>query len=283
MITGTGVHDRPESAFTIDWNECSRSTGIGVHDPPERAVDGTLVAQVACDQPRPDLAGKFGLGRHGFRYEFRDASLPGRSKVAVQFQATGRLLANGAHTIDKDLALETHGQNVRRPPSDAHMRPLDWPRMQVDVRADDADLAAMIGRVEAMFQHLGESDEDIARAGRDSYLAARITERPQEFFEFGKTPVRQFVATLARSDIATDGLDICFELGCGIGRSTVWLAEQFRSVIAADVSEPAVNETRRNLARFDRQNAQVVHTNRIELTQRTARAGCLLFDGRAAT
>jgi hypothetical protein len=38
MITGTGVHDRPESAFTIDWNECSRSTGIGVHDPPERAA-----------------------------------------------------------------------------------------------------------------------------------------------------------------------------------------------------------------------------------------------------
>ena len=38
MITGTGVHDRPESAFTIDWNECSRSTGIGVHDPPERAL-----------------------------------------------------------------------------------------------------------------------------------------------------------------------------------------------------------------------------------------------------
>ncbi len=37
MITGTGVHDRPELAFTIDWNECSRSTGIGVHDPPERA------------------------------------------------------------------------------------------------------------------------------------------------------------------------------------------------------------------------------------------------------
>jgi hypothetical protein len=39
MITGTGVHDRPESAFTIDWNECSRSTGIGVHDPAERALD----------------------------------------------------------------------------------------------------------------------------------------------------------------------------------------------------------------------------------------------------
>jgi hypothetical protein len=47
MITGTGVHDRPESAFTIEWNECSRSTGIGVHDPPERATeDLSLRAQV---------------------------------------------------------------------------------------------------------------------------------------------------------------------------------------------------------------------------------------------
>ena len=47
MITGTGVHDRPESAFTIDWNECSRSTGIGVHDPPERAF---LLSSVYAEQ-----------------------------------------------------------------------------------------------------------------------------------------------------------------------------------------------------------------------------------------
>jgi hypothetical protein len=39
MITGIGVHDAPESVFTIDWNLCSRSTGIRVHDPPESAVE----------------------------------------------------------------------------------------------------------------------------------------------------------------------------------------------------------------------------------------------------
>ena len=37
MITGTGVHDRPDSAFKINWTGCSRSNGIGVHDRPEHA------------------------------------------------------------------------------------------------------------------------------------------------------------------------------------------------------------------------------------------------------
>ena len=37
MITGIGVHDAPESVFTIDWNLCSRSNGIRVHDLPESA------------------------------------------------------------------------------------------------------------------------------------------------------------------------------------------------------------------------------------------------------
>jgi hypothetical protein len=38
MITGTGVHDRPEFMFTINWNRCSRSSGMRVHDVPERAL-----------------------------------------------------------------------------------------------------------------------------------------------------------------------------------------------------------------------------------------------------
>jgi hypothetical protein len=43
MITGIGVHDRPESVFRINWIGCSRSNGIGVHDPPERALQPNTV------------------------------------------------------------------------------------------------------------------------------------------------------------------------------------------------------------------------------------------------
>jgi hypothetical protein len=53
MITGIGVHDPPESVFTIDWNLCSRSNGIRVHDPPESAAENgrrQLRAYVFPDQ-----------------------------------------------------------------------------------------------------------------------------------------------------------------------------------------------------------------------------------------
>ena len=38
MTAPTGVHDQLESAFTIRWNERSRSTGISVHVPLEHAA-----------------------------------------------------------------------------------------------------------------------------------------------------------------------------------------------------------------------------------------------------
>ena len=46
MITGTGVHDRPDSAFKINWTGCSRSNGIGVHDRPEHAERANFRAAV---------------------------------------------------------------------------------------------------------------------------------------------------------------------------------------------------------------------------------------------
>jgi hypothetical protein len=46
MITGTGVHDPPDSMFMIDWIGRSQSNGIGVHDPPEYATGcGKIMVQ----------------------------------------------------------------------------------------------------------------------------------------------------------------------------------------------------------------------------------------------
>ena len=139
-----------------------------------------------------------------------------------------------------------------------HMRPLDWPKMEVNLNSDDAQLAAMIARVEATSGHLDELD-----ATDRSQSAARTKDVPAEFFDMGEMPVREFLAALARGKFVKDDLDTCFELGCGVRRSTVCLARHFQNLIVADMSEHAVRETHRNLTLVSRHNVKVVHASRI--------------------
>ncbi|MGA3402480.1 MAG: hypothetical protein ABSC95_24990 [Acetobacteraceae bacterium] len=61
-------------------------------------VNGRKMAQLACDQPRPDLRhmGMYGEGRHGFRYEFAPP-LPTAeaARIAVRFAESGAWLGHG--------------------------------------------------------------------------------------------------------------------------------------------------------------------------------------------
>jgi hypothetical protein len=65
-------------------------------------VDGKRVARVACDIFREDLlrSGRFGQGRHGFRYEF-SPPLPAalQLRVCVRFAATGAVLRDASKTL----------------------------------------------------------------------------------------------------------------------------------------------------------------------------------------
>jgi len=232
-------------------------------------VDGVQTAQISCNTERPDLREKgYGAGLHGFRYQFKsEFPLASEPRITLRFADTGDLLGDGDALLiggQDSTTLLTGGQRVRPDFNDTRIRPLDWPPIAVDVRAPENLLAAMIERVEAMFRHLGEVEPSETGAKAEKYLAALITERDSDFFEFGQTPVRQLLATLARCGIAKNELNVCFELGCGVGRSTVWLAEQFRQVIAADISAPHVRATRENVAKFARENVTVIHTNKLD-------------------
>ena len=70
MITGIGVHDPPESVFTIDWNLCSRSNGIRVHNPPESAVSdrsfSSRTSTVRAPASRFHVANFGNLSSHAF-------------------------------------------------------------------------------------------------------------------------------------------------------------------------------------------------------------------------
>ena len=143
------------------------------------------------------------------------------------------------------------------------LKPLDWPPIRVDVRVSHAQLDAMIKRVEANFQHMGEVEPHWSVLSADRFLAANIAATEVEFFRSGREPVTNFIATLERSGLAANEFPTCFELGCGVGRSTIWLAEHFRNVIAADISAPHLKLAESAAARWQRQNVDFLLANRV--------------------
>jgi SAM-dependent methyltransferase len=143
------------------------------------------------------------------------------------------------------------------------LKPLDWPPIHVDVRVPRAQLEAMIKRVEDNFRHLGEVEPHWSVLTADRFRADSIAASEAEFFQSGKEPVQMLTATLARSGLVASRFETCFELGCGVGRSTIWLAEQFRWVIAADISSPHLKLAEEAARKWQRANINFLLADRI--------------------
>jgi SAM-dependent methyltransferase len=156
-------------------------------------------------------------------------------------------------------------------PDANRLRPHGWPPISVEVRVPEHQLADMIARVEANFAGASATDPKLAARLEHNYKAAFITDRDRAFFIGGRGAVRHLMAAIARSGVPKAGLDTCFELGCGVGRATVWLAEQFRQVIAADISAPHLAATQANLEKFGRHNVSFVQTNRLGVFEQLPR------------
>lgn len=74
-----------------------------------------------------------------------------------------------------------------------------------------------------------------------------------EFFETGRREVAQALARF-QSAFGDFNRGTCLDFGCGVGRNTIPLAENFQSVIAIDVSPGMLDEAGRNVQKNSAQN-----------------------------
>jgi len=70
----------------------------------------------------------------------------------------------------------------------------------------------------------------------------------------GQDLVRILRNTAERCGLSLDGHQVCLELGCGVGRVTVWLAELFHHIVAADISPLRLKLNKRALHHYQRTN-----------------------------
>ena len=112
------------------------------------------------------------------------------------------------------------------------------PPCRVDIDVDDATRARLLDHVAKSWTQLGETEPYWSVMSDPAYLMEHIGESREAFLATGRENIGRLFAALRRNGIEPNPEWDVFELGCGLGRVTRWLAPEFRSVTACDISAP---------------------------------------------
>ena len=105
--------------------------------------------------------------------------------------------------------------------------------IDVDVQPDL--FLRLFDRVKAQWTALGETEPFWSVLSEDRFRMSSIEETKKEFYAGGAGADRLIDIFCQRSNVRPPS-GTCFELGCGVGRVTRFLAERFDHVIGADIS-----------------------------------------------
>lgn len=108
------------------------------------------------------------------------------------------------------------------------------PRIDTDIGS--VALAEVLAHVETCWRNLGETEPHWSVLTNPQFKSDRIAETGDEFYASGDGDIRRMMEAATRCGVALPLQGTCFELGCGIGRLTLWLSKSFHHVIAADIS-----------------------------------------------
>ena len=137
-------------------------------------------------------------------------------------------------------------------------------RLAIDLDVAPETLAAMLRRVEATWEALGQHDPFWSVVTEDRYRTAAIANDQAAFFETGQQEVQAFQMAADRAGADLAALDTCLEFGCGVGRVTHALAPLFRTVLACDISRHHLRLAETTLAERQATGVALIHTGSME-------------------
>ena len=127
------------------------------------------------------------------------------------------------------------------------LKPLDWDVDCIETKVDDDTLALLYAHVERVWSDLGTTEPHYSVLTNEKFKSGKFNQYAAEFFASGSSSLQVFQKTLQRNSINITQFRDCFELGCGVGRVTIKLAEIFPKIIAVDVSAPHLELARNAL------------------------------------
>ena len=146
-------------------------------------------------------------------------------------------------------------------------KPLEWPKMDIEIDVPPDILAAMIRHIEGNWVLLGENEPHWSVLTNEKFKASQLGDNIEEFYASGEEVVSCFTHAADRAGVDYRNLQRCFELGCGVGRLSVWLARIFPELVAADISAPHLRLAAEAVERAGLTNVDLRLVNAIDKIQ----------------
>ena len=108
----------------------------------------------------------------------------------------------------------------------------------VDVEISASHFDQLINHVHESWESLGRKRPHWSVLTNPIFLPDSIEANAASFYDSGESSVTILEKAAARAGKELSSNSTCFELGCGVGRVTSYLARRFARVVAADISEP---------------------------------------------
>ncbi len=135
--------------------------------------------------------------------------------------------------------------------------------MKVARVQEERDLNALFERVQAVWTHLGETEPHWSVLSAKEYQQQQIGSGIDKFYNSGKPEVTRIFRTLERNEIDSSRLKTCMEYGCGLGRVTRWLADEFSVVHGIDISKAHLAHADDYFKRLGMENVKLHHLQNV--------------------
>jgi SAM-dependent methyltransferase len=123
------------------------------------------------------------------------------------------------------------------------------------------DLGALFSHIQETWQHLGELEPYWSVLTAEQFKKSKLRDI-DDFYNTGRQYVSTIFDTLDRNEIDYRWYQSCLEYGCGLGRVTRWLSEEFSCVFGYDISRTHLQEANLYLSNQDVKNVILRHITR---------------------
>lgn len=104
---------------------------------------------------------------------------------------------------------------------------------------------------------IGKNEPYFGVLANTEYLNTNMTaETLNKFFESGRRDVNALISTF-NTHFNNFEPQIALDFGCGVGRMTIPIAENIKSVIGVDISDGMLNEAKKNIENFRLKNIEL--------------------------